>query len=296
MKVFEFTKKRKISYCISALLIVASIIAFFVQGLNVGIDFKGGTVIQVRMSEQYTDETIRDVLADVGIQSGAEVQQSEGDYYVRTEELTQEQMDNFSVALQETDATAQILSMESVGAAIGSELTRNAIFSVLLAAVLMLIYISFRFELSYGIAAVVGILHNVIIVIGIFCICQFEVNTSFIAGILTVVGYSINDTIVIFDRIRENVKLRRGEDLSDTVNRSVSQTLNRSINTVLTSIFPLVMLFFMGGSSLKYFVLVMILGFIIGCYCSIFIASSFWYDLKERGFGDKRGKSRKRRR
>lgn len=295
MKVFEFTKKRKISYCISALLVVVSIVAFFVQGLNVGIDFKGGTVIQVRMAADYTDETIRDILGEVGIESGAEVQLSEGDYYVRTEELTQEQMDAFTAALQEKDETAQVLSMESVGAAIGSELTRNAIFSVLIAALLMLVYISFRFELSYGIAAVVGILHNVIIVIGIFCVCQFEVNTSFIAGILTVVGYSINDTIVIFDRIRENVKLRRNEELDYTVNRSVSQTLNRSINTVLTSIFPLVMLFVMGGSSLKYFVLVMILGFLIGCYCSIFIASSFWYDLKEHGFGEKRGRSSKRR-
>ena len=295
MKVFEFTKKRKISYCISALLVVVSIVAFFVQGLNVGIDFKGGTVIQVRMAAENTDETIRDILGEVGIESGAEVQLSEGDYYVRTEELTQEQMDAFTAALQEKDETAQVLSMESVGAAIGSELTRNAIFSVLIAALLMLIYISFRFELSYGIAAVVGILHNVIIVIGIFCVCQFEVNTSFIAGILTVVGYSINDTIVIFDRIRENVKLRRNEELDYTVNRSVSQTLNRSINTVLTSIFPLVMLFAMGGSSLKYFVLVMILGFLIGCYCSIFIASSFWYDLKEHGFGDKRGRNSKRR-
>ncbi len=295
MKVFEFTKKRKISYCISALLVVVSIVAFFVQGLNVGIDFKGGTVIQVQMAADYTDETIRDILGEVGIESGAEVQLSEGDYYVRTEELTQEQMDAFTAALQEKDETAQVLSMESVGAAIGSELTRNAIFSVLIAALLMLIYISFRFELSYGIAAVVGILHNVIIVIGIFCVCQFEVNTSFIAGILTVVGYSINDTIVIFDRIRENVKLRRNEELDYTVNRSVSQTLNRSINTVLTSIFPLVMLFVMGGSSLKYFVLVMILGFLIGCYCSIFIASSFWYDLKEHGFGEKRGRNSKRR-
>ncbi len=295
--IFQFTAKRKIAYCISGLLVIASIIAFLVQGLNVGIDFKGGTVMQVRLSETGSTETVRDVLNEAGIGSGAEVQESEGDYYVRTEELSQEQMDEFSDALKAQDETAEILSIESVGATIGSELTRNAVFSVLIAAVLMLIYISFRFELSYGVAAVIGILHNVIIVIGIFSICRFEVNSSFIAGILTVVGYSINDTIVIFDRIRENVKLRRGDALDLTVNKSVSQTLNRSINTVLTSLFPLIMLFIMGGSSLKYFVLVMILGFIIGCYSSIFIASQVWYDLKEKGiFGGKQtGRSRRRR-
>ena len=295
--IFQFTAKRKIAYCISGLLVIASIIAFLVEGLNVGIDFKGGTVMQVRLSETGSTETVRDVLNEAGIGSGAEVQESEGDYYVRTEELSQEQMDEFSAALKAQDETAEILSIESVGATIGSELTRNAVFSVLIAAVLMLIYISFRFELSYGVAAVIGILHNVIIVIGIFSICRFEVNSSFIAGILTVVGYSINDTIVIFDRIRENVKLRRGDALDLTVNKSVSQTLNRSINTVLTSLFPLIMLFIMGGSSLKYFVLVMILGFIIGCNSSIFITSQVWYDLKEKGiFGGKQtGRSRRRR-
>jgi len=285
--IFQFTKRRKITYCLSAVLVIASIIAFFVQGLNVGIDFKGGTVMQIRLSEQSSTEAIRNVLSEVGIGSGAEVQESEGDYYVRTEELTQEQMDQFMAALQETDPQAEMLSIDSVGAAIGSELTRNAIFSILIAAILMLIYISFRFELTYGIAAVIGILHNVIIVIGIFSVCQFEVNSSFIAGILTVVGYSINDTIVIFDRIRENVKLRRQNDLDVTVNQSVSQTLNRSINTVLTSLLPLLTLFFMGGSSLKYFVLVMILGFVIGCYSSIFVASQVWYDMKRLGFGAK---------
>ncbi len=295
--IFQFTSKRKIAYCISGLLVIVSIIMFLVQGLNVGIDFKGGTVMQVRLSETGSTETVRDVLNEAGIGSGAEVQESEGDYYVRTEELSQEQMDAFSDALKARDENAEILSIESVGATIGSELTRNAVFSVLIAAVLMLIYISFRFELSYGVAAVIGILHNVIIVIGIFSICRFEVNSSFIAGILTVVGYSINDTIVIFDRIRENVKLRRGDALDLTVNKSVSQTLNRSINTVLTSLFPLIMLFIMGGSSLKYFVLVMILGFVIGCYSSIFIASQVWYDLKEKGIfsGKQTGRSRRRR-
>ncbi len=286
--IFQFTNKRKFAYCFSGVLILVSIIAFFVKGLNVGIDFKGGTVMQVHLSEQSHTETIRNVLSDIGVTSGAEIQESEGDYYVRTEELTQEQMDQFVANLQEIDTEAEILSIDSVGAAIGSELTRNAVYSVLIAALLMLVYISFRFEITYGVAAVIGILHNVIIVIGVFSIFQFEVSSSFIAGILTVVGYSINDTIVIFDRIRENVKLRRQDALDLTVNRSVSQTLNRSINTVLTSLFPLITLFFLGGSSIKYFVLVMILGFIIGCYSSIFIASQIWYDLKNKGFGRKR--------
>jgi preprotein translocase subunit SecF len=161
----------------------------------------------------------------------------------------------------------------------------------------MLLYISFRFELNFGVAAVAGVLHNVLIVMGVFSFLQIEINSACIAAILTVVGYSINDTIVIFDRIREQVKVNRRAALEETVDRSVASTLNRSINTVLTSLLPLVALYVWGGDSIRTFVLVMIIGFVVGCYSSIFIASPLWYVLKSSGSfasssGTRRGKKR----
>jgi preprotein translocase subunit SecF len=208
------------------------------------------------------------------------IQQGETDFYIRTQELDQEQTAQVVDLLAAAYPEAELLAAESVGAAIGSELARNAFLSVLLAALLMLVYISIRFELSFGIAAVLGVLHNVLIVIGVFSFLQWEINAPFIAAILTVVGYSINDTIVIFDRIREQIKSNRRMNLEEAVDRSISATLNRSINTVMTSLFPLVALYVWGGESIENFVLVMIIGFVVGCYSSIFIASPLWYVLK----------------
>jgi preprotein translocase subunit SecF len=158
-------------------------------------------------------------------------------------------------ALRNEYQEVEFMSAESVGATIGGELTRNALLALGIALVLMLLYITFRFELSFGIAAVIGIIHNVLVVLGAFSIFQWEISSAFIAAILTVIGYSINDTIVIFDRIRENMRNKRKEDYEELVNRSVRQTLNRSINTVLTSSFPLVALLIFGGATIKLFVL-----------------------------------------
>jgi len=147
---------------------------------------------------------------------------------------------------------------------------------------LMLVYISFRFEWTFGVAAVVALFHNVLIVLGIFSIFQWELDGAFIAAILTIVGYSINDTIVIFDRIRENLRLKTRDDLTTLLNKSIMQTMNRSVNTVLTVLFPLVTLYLFGGSTIKIFVLTMLIGFVVGAYSSIFIASPLYYDIKQK--------------
>lgn len=161
-------------------------------------------------------------------------------------------------------------------------MTNKAILAVIIAAFAMLIYITIRFEWTFGVAAIVSEIHDVLFVLGLFSLFQWEINTSFIAAILTVVGYSINDTIVVFDRIRENLRMKRKEDYANLVNRSIMQSLNRSINTVLTSLFALTALLVFGGGNIRYFILAMVIGFIIGCYSSIFVASPVWYDIKNR--------------
>ena len=276
----HFVEKRKITFAISLILILAGLVSFFVRGMNLGIDFAGGSMLQVNLNAEATATEVQQVVMQMQLDKEVSVQQSETEFFIRTQELSQEQTDELMTYLQEKYPETQLLSAESVGAAIGNELTRNAFISVLLASILMLAYISLRFEFSFGIAAVVGVLHNVLIVVGIFSFFQWEINASFIAAILTVVGYSINDTIVIFDRIREQLKLTRRAPLHETVNRSITATLNRSINTVLTSMFPLIALFIWGGASIQLFVMVMIIGFSVGCYSSIFIASPLWYTLK----------------
>lgn len=274
-------EKRNIFYIISLVLVAVSLVSLVTRGLNTGIDFKGGTVLQMSLGATVDPANVREVLKGIGMDK-AEVQQSGDQFIIRTPELTQEQSGALIEALKGQYPEAEYLSADTVGAVIGKELVKNAVWAVLLSCLAMLVYISFRFEWKFGIAAIAAEFHDVIIVLGLFSIFQWEINSAFIAGILTVVGYSINDTIVIFDRIRENLKSRRKEDFAPLVNRSILQSLNRSINTVLTCVFALVALMVFGGVTIKYFVLAMLVGFIFGAYSSIFVASPIWYDLNKR--------------
>lgn len=277
----QIIQKRKIFYIISLLVIIPGLISLFMQGLNLGIDFTGGSILHIKMEEKVTAAEVRSVLKGLDLER-AEVQKSGDEFYIRTTELTQEQTKELMAVLKQNFGEVKFLSAESVGPTIGKELTRNALLALLIAGALMLIYITVRFEFHFGIAAIVAILHNVLVVLGLFSLFQWEINSSFIAAILTVIGYSINDTIVIFDRIRENLSFKLKEDRMTLINRSIMQTLNRSINTVLTSAFALIALLAFGGATIKIFVLAMLIGFITGAYSSIFIASPVWYELKAR--------------
>ena len=276
----QVIKRRKWFYALSLIVIIPGIISLMLQGLNLGIDFTGGSITHIKLPSQVTSEDVRATLSKHGLD--ADVQKSGDEYYLRTRELTQEETDALMSSLKEDFSEVEFMSAESVGATIGGELTRNALLAISIATVLMLAYISFRFEWTFGVASVLGIIHNVLVVLGAFSIFQWEISSAFIAAILTVIGYSINDTIVIFDRIRENMKGSRKENYEELVNRSAGQTLNRSINTVLTSVFPLIALLILGGSTIKLFVLAMLIGFITGAYSSICIASSLWYDIKNQ--------------
>ncbi|MBO8159943.1 protein translocase subunit SecF [Thermosyntropha sp.] len=277
----QIIQRRKIFYIISLIIIIPGLVSLFMQGLNLGIDFTGGSILHVKIENNVNAGEVRSVLEELDLEK-AEVQKSGDEFYIRTVELSQEQTKELLNDLKDKFGKVEFLSAESVGPTIGKELTRNAILALLIAGVLMLIYITVRFEFHFGIAAIAAIIHNVLVVLGIFSLFQWEINSSFIAAILTVIGYSINDTIVIFDRIRENMKFKLKEDRMTLLNRSIMQTLNRSINTVLTSAFALVALLVFGGATIKIFVLAMLIGFVTGAYTSIFIASPIWYELKAR--------------
>ncbi len=276
-----FIKRRKVFYIISLLIIIPGLVSLVMNGLNLGIDFTGGSIVQVQMDSSVRSAQVRSALKEIGMER-ADVSKSGNQFLIRTTELDQEQTRQLLDALESKFKNVEFLSAESVGAAIGKELTNKAILAVIIAAFAMLIYITIRFEWTFGVAAIVSEIHDVLFVLGLFSLFQWEINTSFIAAILTVVGYSINDTIVIFDRIRENLRMKRKEDYANLVNRSITQSLNRSINTVLTSLFALVALLVFGGGNIRYFILAMVIGFVVGCYSSIFVASPVWYDIKNR--------------
>lgn len=279
MYIFNFIGRRKIWYTISIVVLLAGIISLAVQGLNLGIDFTGGNIIQVRFEESVTSGEVREVFSQHVKEAFSVQETDENNFFVRTPVLTEEQSNLIIAGLTSQFGKNEILRNEHVGPVIGKELALNALYALIIAAVLMVIYISFRFEFKFGIAAVVSLLHDVIVTVGVFSMLQIEVDSAFVAAILTIIGYSINDTIVIFDRIRENRRGSRKEDRATLVDRSIMQTLTRSINTVLTTLFLLIALILLGGATIKAFVLALLIGIASGCYSSIFIASPFWFDL-----------------
>jgi len=274
-------ERRKIFYIISLILIIPGIISLFINGLNLGIDFRGGSIVHVRMVTDVSAPEVREALAPVGMEQ-AEVQKSaDNTYFIRTSELDQEETKALLNALETKFGEVELMSAESVGATIGRELSLNALMALGLGLVLMLVYISFRFEWTFGVAAVCALVHNVLVVVGAFSIFQWEINTPFIASILTVVGFTINDTIVVFDRVRENMRGTRKPDYLTLLNKSILQVLNRSINTVLTAVITLLALLILGGATIKFFVIAMLIGFVVGAYTSICIASPLWYEIKK---------------
>jgi preprotein translocase subunit SecF len=292
-KPFHFVKLRKIWYAISLLIIIPGLFSLFTKGLNLGIDFSGGSLLDLKFNQATTVEQVRNVLqgfelADASIQSS-----SETDFIIRTRELSEEENKAVVTALDSQLGGVTLQRSERVGPVIGKELIAKAIYALLAASVLMIIYITWRFEFKQGIAAILAILHDVLVVLGIFSIFQVEVDSAFIAAILTIIGYSINDTIIIFDRIRENLhNKKKGEELEEVINNSLWQTMARSINTVLMVEIILVSLFLLGGATIHSMVLALLVGVTIGAYSSICIASPLWFDLKRNERRAKAGTAR----
>jgi len=280
-KPFHFIKLRKVWYGVSIVLIVPALISIFAQGFNLGIDFTGGSIMEVRFNQHTAMEDVRSVMAEFDMGS-VPIQRSDvNDFIIRTRELEEEESNAIILAMGEKIGEVDMRRNERVGPKIGQELIFNAFKAFALASVLILLYISWRFELKQGIATIISLLHDTILVLGVFSIFQIEVDMKFVAAILIIIGYSLNDRIVIFDRIRENLIYRkRGEDLAEVINNSVWQTMARSINTGLTMLFVVGALFVLGGATLQNMTLAILIGLTIGIYSSLSNASPLWYDLR----------------
>ena len=292
--VIDFIGKRKISIIISMIIIIAGLFSLMFQGLNMGIDFVGGTKYMLQFSEPVSSESIRQVLAEHQLE-GSYIQATENNQFIiRTLTLSEGDSEQLIRDFNTRFGSIEVLSNEVVSSVISSELKEKAFIAVIVASILMLIYIAFRFELSFAVAAIIALLYDMLITLSFFSLLQIEINSSFIAALLTIIGYSINDTIVIFDRIRENLLFKQKETLNNLVNRSINQSIIRSINTSITSIVVLLALLLLGGETTKVFALAMIIGFSSGTYSSIFIASPAWLEIKKRGFGKDYSKKSKK--
>ncbi|MBR2214936.1 MAG: protein translocase subunit SecF [Selenomonadaceae bacterium] len=288
---FDIAGRRKIWFAISLLIIIPGFFCMAVRGFNFGIDFTGGTIIDLRFAKPVSIADVRTSLTPYGLE-GSTIQLSgdqsdvaqAADVMIRTVDLEETERKEVMAGLKNDLGDYQVMREEKVGATIGGELIMNAVMALLVSWALIILYVAYRFEFRFGIAAVLALVHDVIIVLTVFSLTQRQIDSSFVAALLTVIGYSINDTIVIFDRIRENLKLHfsKNGDIVELVNRSVYQTLTRSLYTVFTVLFTTFALYFFGGETTKDFAFALIVGFTCGCYSSIFIASPLWIVLRNR--------------
>lgn len=268
----------------AACLVLVSILLLLTKGLNFGIDFTGGTLLERRLPVATNGTEIMEQLSQLDLDLGQPVIQMAGDRdaIIRTAPLDSTEIDLVDAKLEEAYGDVEVRRTEMVGPVIGGELIRKGLWSLGLAAILMLIYVAFRFEWTFGVAAVLPLLHNVLVVCGLFALLGMEINTNFIAAILTIVGYSINDTIVIFDRIRENRRNQPKLDQDTLVDTSVTQSLTRTINTSVTTLLVLVALLILGGSTIRDLVIGLIAGIVVGTLSSLFLATPLWLWLEER--------------
>lgn len=286
-KTYDFVSKIPNAIKLSALLIVISIGSLVYHGgPNWGVEFTGGTELQVKLPEGPETETIRNSLRDSGYEAEAVQQfglESDHEYLISFSpkvvsfDKIQDFKDNLNEIIDTTPefSNAQIQRIDYIGPKIGKELVRKAIFSILLASIGILIYLVFRFELGFAIGAVIALFHDTIITLGAISITNKEFTLAIVAALLTVIGYSVNDTIVIFDRIRENMAKSLQKNFSTIVNEGISQTLSRTILTSVTVFIVLLPLFFLGGAVIHDFAFTLIIGALIGTYSSIFVASAF---------------------
>ena len=288
----DFINNSKFTILLSSALILASIFSLVInKGPELSIDFKGGTLIAVNYTKPVNINDLRSKLKTVNIDgknfdfSSAEIKHfgNESSVALRIANIENEP-ENFSGKLIEVlkdsfpdgypkNKNDFILSIGKVSPKVGSELSGKAIMAIIYAITLILIYISLRFEFVFAIGAIAAIAHDVTITLGIFSILGYEISLPVVAAFLTIVGYSLNDTIVIFDRIRENLKSIKKDSIIDTVNKSINESLSRTIVTSLTTFFVVLILFFFGGEVIRYFSFALIIGVLVGTYSSIFVAS-----------------------
>lgn len=293
-------KYRNYFFALSLLLIIPGVIAFFAWGLKVGIDFSGGTLWEIRIvdtSKQVQPAEIRDLLTSAGTEVSQAQSTSQNTTLVKIPETDEVKIKDLKTKLQEKFGQTEDVRLETVGPTISKELTKKAFLAVGISIVAILAFITWSFRkipkpassLAFGVCTVIALVHDVIVVVGIFAILghfyHIEVDSLFITALLTVIGFSVHDTIVVFDRIRENLIRHSDHSFEEVVNHSLLQTIGRSLNTSLTAVFVLIALFLFGGQSIKTFVLALLIGIVSGTYSSIFNAAPLlvvWHSLSKR--------------
>jgi preprotein translocase subunit SecF len=281
----NFNKFYKLFSVISTSLVILSVILLFFKGLNLGVDFKGGTLIELRTKDNQTNVSIlRDAfnkmnLGDVNIKKFGE----ENDFLIKIEK--KDTSENI-IQLIKTDLTKSIgdtynfRRVENVGPKVSSELLKSGITAIFLSLVAMLFYIWVRFEWQFSLGAIIALFHDVIITLGLFSLLNLEINLSIVAAVLTIVGYSMNDTVVIYDRVRENLKKYSDIKIFELTNKSINETLSRTLITSITTLLALISIYLFGGEILKGFSLAMIFGVVFGTYSSIYIANPILVKLR----------------
>jgi preprotein translocase subunit SecF len=290
---YDFLRRRKIAYVITLAVILAGLLVVLFQGVNYSVEFTGGTLMQVESTQPVDVGAVRSALATRGIE-GAEIQTfgSDRELVIRAR-LAREGADEndtqaTSAALQQAldavlgQGSYTVLRTEAVGPKVGGELRHKAIMAILLSFVAVLAYLAYRFEWRFGVAAVIATAHDIIASIAFVGVAHLEVSLFVVAGLMTIIGYSLNDTIVIFDRIRENLHLRKREHFTDILNRSINETLPRTVFTGTTALGSLLALALLGGDVVRPFALLMLFGVIVGTFSSIFIASPALLEIEKR--------------
>lgn len=282
--IYNFMGKRIPFLGFSALLVVASLMLLFTKGLNLGIDFSGGTLVQVQYEHKAPIDKIRDVLNDTEYK-GSSITKfgSDEEVVIRISGFSSDLANDIGDEMHkllDTTGKFEIRRVDIVGPKVGGELREKGIMALTLSLIVILIYVSYRFEWRFAIASILALAHDVVIALGAISLMQIEVNLDILAAVLTILGYSLNDTIIVFDRIREGVQKSKETILNDIVNDSVSRTLSRTILTSLTTFFVVATLYFFGGEIINGFAFTLLVGIIVGTYSSIFIAASFLVQLR----------------
>lgn len=288
----SIVRNYKIFFGITITFLCIGISSILFRGFNFGIDFTGGTIMDLYFQRPVAVAELREVMSSQGLgNSIIQLANSEGDVspdvLIRTGIITEAKRREVVQALEQKFGTYEIQRMEQVDATIGGELIQQAVTAIVLSWFLMVAYITPRFAWQFAIAAILALVVDVMVTLSYFSLLQIELDSSFVAALLTVVGYSINSTIVVFDRIRENLKLRRRtETLSDMIDKSIWQTMTRTFYTSLTSLFSVVAIFLWGGETIRNFSFAMLVGFSSGIYTSSFLAAPMWLFLKGKRAGD----------
>lgn len=305
MMKLQVIRQRSLWWAISSLIILVGLVAMLVSWQQIGtplrpnLEFVGGTRLQLELDctqpgncdQPIAASAVRDVLAKQGLENSSIQILDEHGVSIRSSNLTPEQREQLRTNLNEAIGTfdPNQTQIDSVGPTLGRQIFTNGLLALIVSFVGIMVYIGFRFKPDYAVFAIVALLHDVLITVGIFALLglllKVEVDSLFIVALLTIVGFSVNDTVVIYDRVRETLQLNPDRPINDIVDDAVNQTLSRSINTTLTALLPLVAIFLLGGDTLKYFALALIIGFIAGAYSSIFIASTllaWWRERQEK--------------